>query len=454
MSNVNALQNSNVVITANNGLTFSTAGTYVLGGLSGAGTEALGTGDIIQVGNNNADTSYTVALSGAGGLIKSGTGTLTLGAADTFTGGLTINSGTVAATNAAGFGGTGGVGTITLGAGSGSANATVGGLGAGPYLNPITVASGSSGTLTIASVGVPAAVFSAAVTLNNNVTLASTGGNSLTISGGITGTGNITLKNGSFTNGITLSTVAVNNAGTVTNSGVGTGTSAISAAPAPNVTGVTENSLTSALTISGGEAIKAATTLTLTNSNALGVALLTESGGITSSGAYNLVLNNNSAINGGITLSGAAILINNTGTITNSGTGTGSTVISAIIGTNVTGVVENGTSADSLGRQRQHDRRHSHLGPDQYQQRDGLGRGGKHLRHHHWNDRQHQRRQRHRNRGQSPDVERQLYLRRQQQSRFHDRGGQPDLSITADECRSEPPDGRRRHHLRAYPRAQ
>ncbi|OYV83364.1 MAG: hypothetical protein B7X04_04495, partial [Parcubacteria group bacterium 21-54-25] len=110
------------------------------------------------------------------------------------------------------------------------------------------------------------------------------------------------------------------------------------------MTSVTENSGTSALTISGPITVNAAGT-TLTNANASGSSLLTVSGGTT--GAGNLILDNNSAIADGITISGASV--NNTGTVTNSGTGTGSTLISAVIGANVTGVTQNSaTSALTL----------------------------------------------------------------------------------------------------------
>jgi autotransporter-associated beta strand protein len=80
-----------------------------------------------------------------------------------------------------------------------------------------------------------------------------------------------------------------------------------------------------------------------------GTALTTISGGVT--GAFNLTLNANSS--GNITLSGTSV--NNGGTITNSGSSTGTTTISAVIGSSVTGVTQNsagstlalGTSANT-----------------------------------------------------------------------------------------------------------
>ncbi len=77
--------------------------------------------------------------------------------------------------------------------------------------------------------------------------------------------------------------------------------------------------------------------LNLTNSSATG--LITLSGGIT--GAKNLALNANAG--GGITLSTGSV--NNGGSITNSGSGAGITTISGIIGTNITGVVQDSATS-------------------------------------------------------------------------------------------------------------
>ncbi|PHX98997.1 MAG: hypothetical protein CK530_06615, partial [Planctomycetaceae bacterium] len=74
-----------------------------------------------------------------------------------------------------------------------------------------------------------------------------------------------------------------------------------------------------------------------------GTGTLTISGGVTSPATANLVLANNNTTGNGITISGSSL--NNTGTVTNFGWGSGSTLISAVIGTNVTGVIQNSTSS-------------------------------------------------------------------------------------------------------------
>src|SRR5205814_8578192 len=86
----------------------------------------------------------------------------------------------------------------------------------------------------------------------------------LLVNGGITGTGNLILNdnNSTITNGITLSSVAVNNVGTITNSGTGTNTVLISAAIGASVLGVVENSATSALSLTGTNLYTSSTTIT------------------------------------------------------------------------------------------------------------------------------------------------------------------------------------------------
>ena len=81
LANANAAQNSTVSISTANGLAFSTGiGTFNLGGLSGASSQALtdtGAGAVtLSVGANDASTTYSGALSGAGGLTKTGGGSL------------------------------------------------------------------------------------------------------------------------------------------------------------------------------------------------------------------------------------------------------------------------------------------------------------------------------------------------------------------------------------------
>ena len=97
-----ASPSSTFTINVNNGLAFGagvTAGT--LGGLSGSGGVALTTADspglpvALTVGGNGQSTTYSGALSGGGGLVKTGSGTLTLFGANAYSGATTIANGTL-----------------------------------------------------------------------------------------------------------------------------------------------------------------------------------------------------------------------------------------------------------------------------------------------------------------------------------------------------------------------
>jgi autotransporter-associated beta strand protein len=109
LGNANALQNSTVTIGVANALTFATSiGTFSVGALSGSVNEALvDTGSsavTLSEGGNNAPTSYSGILSGAGGLTKVGNGTLTLSGNQTYTGGTTVSGGTLALATGGGTG--------------------------------------------------------------------------------------------------------------------------------------------------------------------------------------------------------------------------------------------------------------------------------------------------------------------------------------------------------------
>ncbi len=316
--------------TANNDLTLGTsfgsitisAAGYTITGNSLSLTTGL-TADTYSTGTS----TVSLIIGGAGSVTMSGTGTaiLTLSGVNTFTGGLTIESGTVTAmTSNKALGGATGTGTVTIGYTSGSANATllVGTTGLN-YANPIVLATGTIGTLTVGNTGTAISPL---------------------FSGGVTGTNNLTINENATTGTIEFRTAPINNIGTVTNIGAGSGTTGIAGGIGSNVTAITENSTTSGLTIyttaatvvtvnSGGT--------TLTNNNASGTKQLSINTAINGTG--NLILNNNGVVNSGISTQFSAI--NNTGTITNSGTGTGSVTVAGGIGANVNAITQNSTTS-------------------------------------------------------------------------------------------------------------
>lgn len=143
----------------------------------------LGNGGLIT--GDSANHSFDGTLSGVGRLFKNGTGTLSLSAPNTFTGGTTLNAGTLSLGNSAALGS----GGLTVnGNGALAANA--------PANAPIAI--GNS------------------VTLNNSAPLGVSGTSPLTLSGNVSGTGGLSLHN---PQGITLSGNNSYSGGTVVTGG-------------------------------------------------------------------------------------------------------------------------------------------------------------------------------------------------------------------------------------------
>ena len=229
------------------------------GGVIIQAQDSAGTARKITLTGNLADDSGVSAS-----LIKTGSGLLSLGGANIFTGGLTIQNGTVEAkfTNAAL-----GAGTVTMG-GAGSPGAT---LITGRSLgNPITVNASDSGQIVIGANGIGSGFnLTAPVTLNGDLTLQTydnvingTIKAAANLFGGVTGSGNLTLNNlGLAANVINLKNAPINHSGSLTSQGTATGDTTISADIGPNVISVTQASATSSLVLSGNNDYTGNTTI-------------------------------------------------------------------------------------------------------------------------------------------------------------------------------------------------
>ena len=197
-----------------------------------------------------ATTARNITLSGIlsddgavnGTLTKTGTGTLTLSGANTFSGGVAIKSGILESKTTTT---TLGTGMVVMG-GTGSSGAV---YHTGQFnSNAFRIDPPDSGTSVIGSNGTGSSFnLSGPITLNGanlNVRTFNAGTTaSATLSGGVTGTGNLLLNNQSTTTGkVTLSGAnPINNIGTITNQGVGTTANVISAVIGANVTSVIQN---------------------------------------------------------------------------------------------------------------------------------------------------------------------------------------------------------------------
>jgi YVTN family beta-propeller protein/autotransporter-associated beta strand protein len=84
-----------------------------IGSLAGAGSATLGSA-VLTTGNDNTSTTFSGTISGTGGLTKIGTGTLTLSGSNTYTGGTTLNAGTLAVGSNTALG----TGALTLASGT------------------------------------------------------------------------------------------------------------------------------------------------------------------------------------------------------------------------------------------------------------------------------------------------------------------------------------------------
>ncbi|MBH0408355.1 autotransporter-associated beta strand repeat-containing protein [Salmonella enterica] len=374
----NAISGSGQVVkSGDETLTLSGTNTYSGGTLISGGTlvasnvEALGTGDVTDnaVLELNTGGDFDNAISGSGQVEKSGDGTLTLSGSNTYTGGTTINDGTLIATSvdALGSGDVTDNATLALNTGgtfdntiSGSGKVEKSGddaltlSGANSYTGGTLISGGTLIASNVEALGTGDVTNNATLELNtggdftNNISgsgqVVKSGDETLTLSGSNTYTGGTTINDGTLvatsvealgsgdvTNDAVL---ALNTGGDFANNIGGTGSVVKSGDETLTLSGT--NSYTGGTTISGG-------TLVATNVEALGTGDVTNNatlelntggdftnnisgnGQVVKSGDETLTLSGTNSYTGGTTISGGTLVATNvealgTGDVTNNAT--------------------------------------------------------------------------------------------------------------------------------------
>ncbi|HXV12057.1 MAG TPA: autotransporter-associated beta strand repeat-containing protein [Burkholderiales bacterium] len=253
-------------------------------------------GGTLTLNNSTTITQAAGGISGSGALVKDGTGTLTLSQNNTYTGGTTINAGTVIATNAGGLGDAAGGTTVNTGA-------TLELRGTLVWAEPVTLA---GGTL---SRGTGNPTLTGAVDLAADSVITGAAG-ILTLSGDVSGTGALT-KTGSNTvvlSGNNTYSGATNiNGGTLTVTSAGAlGSAASGTTVSPGATLALNGTLASAepVTLAGGTLSSVAGAPVLS-----GAVDLASDSTITGAGGTTLTLSGDVSGAGALTKTGASILL-------------------------------------------------------------------------------------------------------------------------------------------------
>ncbi|EAA7310628.1 autotransporter outer membrane beta-barrel domain-containing protein [Salmonella enterica subsp. enterica serovar Albany] len=326
----NAISGSGQVVKSGDDvLTLSGANSYSGGTLISDGTlvasnvEALGSGDVTDNATLELNTGGTFdnAISGSGQVEKSGDGTLTLSGSNTYTGGTTINDGTLIATS-------------------------VDALGSGDVTDNATLALNTGGTFDN--------------TISGSGKVEKSGDDALTLSGANSYTGGTLISGGTLiaSNVEALGTGDVTDNATLELNTGGTFDNAISGSGQVVKSGDKMLTLSGANSYSGGTLISDGT-LVASNVDALGSGDVTDnatlelntggtfdnaiggSGNVVKSGADTLTLSGSNSYTGGTTISGGTLVASNvealgTGDVTNNATlelNTGGDFINNIGGT-------------------------------------------------------------------------------------------------------------------------
>ncbi|OIR14878.1 extracellular serine protease precursor [mine drainage metagenome] len=313
MGNLSALAYSTLDYDNQGGtVSFGTLGSASLGGISGGESLALANASsspvALTVGGNNAATTYSGALSGAGSLTKVGSGILTLTGANTYTGGTTVTGGFIDFASSSNLGS----GLVTLNGGG------------------LQWASGT--TTDISSQLAP---------LGSNGGTLDTNGNSVTFASALSGTGSVT-KAGSGT--LTLS-VANSYSGSTTVSGGSLQFGVDNALPSPTAVSVSSGATLDLNGHAGSVGSLAGSGSVALGSGSLSVGsdgssttfsgVIAGSGSLTKTGSGSLTLSGANTYSGPTSVSGGVLNLNGSAsnsafTVASGGTLSGSGSVGAL----------------------------------------------------------------------------------------------------------------------------
>jgi autotransporter-associated beta strand protein len=144
-----ALGSNSAVVMTNTAATALDLNSYSnsIGSLTGGGTTggnvALGTATLTVGGDNTSPAAYAGVISGTGALIKSGSGTLNLSGSNTFSGGTTVNGGTLQLSTGGSVGAIRGTVTVNAGATLLTSAGDAFGFGTGTKVNTLNIVGGT-----------------------------------------------------------------------------------------------------------------------------------------------------------------------------------------------------------------------------------------------------------------------------------------------------------------------